>query len=157
MITQGIISVVLATLLNTGQFPDNVSHKEVVCMAEAVFFEAKSENQAGKEAVASVILNRTRSGKFPSTVCGVTSQKGQFQYKRVPSRKVFDSDQRNAEESALIAIKALNGGIVDPTKGSLYFVNNRIATHTDWLVNVKQTVRIGQHTFYKDRPKKSKK
>lgn len=157
MISKTIISMVLSTMLNTGQLSDDVHQRqEVVCLTEAIFFEAKSESVAGKEAIASVILNRTKSDNFPSTVCGVTSQKGQFQYKRNHNRKVFDSDQKNAEESAMIAIKALKGEIKDRTKGSLYFVNSNIATYTDWLTGLDVTVKIGRHTFYKERPKKKK-
>lgn len=156
MISKALISIVLSTMLNTGQFPDNVPQSEVVCMTEAIFFEAKSESRIGKEAVASAILNRTKSDNFPSTVCGVTSQKGQFQFKRARNRKVFDNDRANAEESALIAIKALKGEVKDRTHGAQYFVNPKIATHTNWLTGVKKTVTIGRHTFYKDVPKKKK-
>ncbi len=141
-------------MLNTGQFPENINHNEVACMTEAIFFEAKSESVAGKEAVANVILNRTKSDLFPSTVCGVTSQKGQFQFKRASARKVFDNDMAHAEESALIAIKALKGDIQDKTKGSLYFVNRKIATRTEWLKGVRKTVVIGQHSFYKQAKEK---
>lgn len=155
MISTTIVSIVLSTMLNTGQLPETAHERnEIVCMTEAIFYEARSESLAGKEAVASVILNRTKSDNFPSTVCGVTSQKGQFQFKRDKNRKVFDRDHKNAEASALIAIKALKGEIQDQTKGSLYFINSNIATHTDWLSGVKQTVKIGQHTFYKERLKK---
>jgi N-acetylmuramoyl-L-alanine amidase len=157
MISATIVSIVLSAMLNTGQLPDTVHERnEVVCMTEAIFYEARSESLAGKEAVASVILNRTKSDSFPSTVCDVTSQKGQFQFKRDRNRKVFDRDHKNAETSALIAIKALKGEIQDRTKGSLYFVNNSIATHTNWLSGVKQTVKIGRHTFYKEHKKKGK-
>ena len=43
------------------------------CLATAVYFEAKGEPLRGQLAVAQVILNRTRSGRFPASVCGVVS------------------------------------------------------------------------------------
>ncbi|RST24490.1 hypothetical protein EF908_05010, partial [Streptomyces sp. WAC04770] len=37
---------------------------------------------AGQLAVADVILNRTESGRFPRSVCGVVTQRGQFSFVR---------------------------------------------------------------------------
>ncbi len=44
--------------------------------------QAKSEPLAGQLAVADVILNRTESGRFPRSVCGVVTQRGQFSFVR---------------------------------------------------------------------------
>ena len=45
--------------------------REAECLATAVYFEAKSESLDGQLAVAQTILNRTRSGRFPESICGV--------------------------------------------------------------------------------------
>ena len=47
------------------------------CLALAVYFEAGSEPQAGKEAVAHVVLNRVQHAGFPGGVCGVVQQGGE--------------------------------------------------------------------------------
>ena len=44
------------------------------CLAEAVYFEARSEPEDGQAAVAQVVLNRVKSGLYPSNVCGVVYQ-----------------------------------------------------------------------------------
>ena len=44
------------------------------CLAEAVYFEARSEPEAGQAAVAQVVLNRVSSGLYPNNVCGVVYQ-----------------------------------------------------------------------------------
>ena len=44
--------------------PDNMN-KEQRCLAEAVYFEARSEPEAGQAAVAQVVLNRVKSGLYP--------------------------------------------------------------------------------------------
>jgi hypothetical protein len=41
------------------------------CLAEAIYFEARSEPEKGQYAVAQVVMNRTRTGYYPATVCGV--------------------------------------------------------------------------------------
>ena len=44
------------------------------CLAEAIYFEARSEPEDGQAAVAQVVLNRVRSGNYPANVCGVVYQ-----------------------------------------------------------------------------------
>ena len=41
------------------------------CMALNIYHEARSENMAGKFAVADVVLNRVNDRRYPDTVCGV--------------------------------------------------------------------------------------
>src|SRR5688500_404109 len=42
---------------------------ELNCLAVGVYYEAKSEQLAGQLAVADVIINRTKSGRFPKSIC----------------------------------------------------------------------------------------
>ena len=48
--------------------------REKKCLAEAIYFEARSEPEEGQAAVAQVVLNRVSSGLYPSTICGVVYQ-----------------------------------------------------------------------------------
>ncbi|WP_196260005.1 cell wall hydrolase [Pelagibacterium limicola] len=48
--------------------------KEIYCLGQAVYHEARGEPEAGQWAVASVILNRVDSRQYPSSVCGVVFQ-----------------------------------------------------------------------------------
>ena len=45
--------------------------KEMGCLVEAIYHEARGESFAGKIAVGSVILNRVRMPHFPNTICNV--------------------------------------------------------------------------------------
>ena len=44
------------------------------CLAQAVYFEARSESVLGQLAVATVILNRAKAENYPSSICGVVYQ-----------------------------------------------------------------------------------
>jgi Cell Wall Hydrolase len=44
------------------------------CLANAIYFEARSEPVAGQIAVAQVVMNRVFSGFYPNNVCGVIYQ-----------------------------------------------------------------------------------
>jgi hypothetical protein len=59
----------------------DVSEKQIDCLAEAIYHEARGESKLGQAAVAQVILNRVTSDKFkPETICGITHQKNQFEF-----------------------------------------------------------------------------
>ncbi len=44
------------------------------CLATAVYYEARGETRAGQEAVAQVVLNRSRHPAWPKSVCAVVYQ-----------------------------------------------------------------------------------
>ncbi len=45
----------------------------LVCLARSVYWEARGQEVADMEGVASVVLNRVAADDFPDTVCGVVS------------------------------------------------------------------------------------
>ena len=47
---------------------------EIVCIAMAIYFEARSEPLEGQVAVANTIMNRVHSPYFPDTPCEVVKQ-----------------------------------------------------------------------------------
>lgn len=52
----------------------------MMCLAIAVFFEARNQEIDGMYAVAQVIENRVESEKFPDDVCEVVFQEKQFSF-----------------------------------------------------------------------------
>lgn len=133
---------------------DNVDNvKEVACLSQAVHGEAGNQSMEGKIAVAYVIINRTKSDKFPSDdVCGVIRQRGQFDFlhrvKWIPENK--PEVRKQMEDSIKASMIAINGKRSDPTHGSLYFINPKTADKS-WLKGLRFTARIGDHAFYKPR------
>ncbi|PJB76252.1 MAG: hypothetical protein CO095_02785, partial [Armatimonadetes bacterium CG_4_9_14_3_um_filter_58_7] len=53
---------------------------DLACMAIAIYHEARNQPKTGRLAVASVIINRKASLRFPDTVCDVVKQKAQFSF-----------------------------------------------------------------------------
>lgn len=68
------MSLILAALLSTT--PVQQLHQQHVCMANAVWHEARGESLKGRRAVVDVIMNRTRAEK--KGICSVVFRKGQF-------------------------------------------------------------------------------
>ena len=49
-------------------------NRELKCLSEALYFEARGEQIEGQIAVADVIINRKVSKRFPNTICGVVAE-----------------------------------------------------------------------------------
>ncbi len=88
------------------------------CMAKVVQHEAGNQPLRGKLAVAEVVLNRERSGRFPTTACAVANQPGQFF--RTESYHVPRTSAR-WREAVAIARLAKAGEAAPVVPGALYF------------------------------------
>ncbi|MED3878111.1 cell wall hydrolase [Priestia aryabhattai] len=117
----------------------NKNDKEL--LARLVSAEAKGEPYAGKVAVATVVLNRVDSSKFPDTVKGVIYQKGQ--YSPVSNGQINKPADKGSKKAVEEAINFQGQG-----KGSLFFFNPD-KTGDQWLRQKQETIKIGQHVFAK--------
>lgn len=117
---------------------------ELNCLAVGIYYEAKSEPLAGQLAVAEVILNRTTSGRFPRSVCGVLKQRGQFSFVRGGSLPTppANAQWRRAIAVAQVAQKNLWDS---PAENALYFHARYVSPH--W--NRARLTTIGNHVFYR--------
>jgi spore germination cell wall hydrolase CwlJ-like protein len=115
------------------------------CLASAVYFESRGEPLAGQLAVAEVILNRVKSGRFRSTVCDVVKQPSQFSFVRrgvIPQPKRETAAWQRAVAIAHIAMNDLH----DVTgEESLFFH----ATYVNPGWGRPRIARIGNHIFYR--------
>ncbi|WP_026561519.1 cell wall hydrolase [Bacillus sp. J37] len=118
----------------------NISEADIDLLARIVRAEAQSEPFEGKVAVASVVLNRVDSPKFPDTIRDVIYQSGQFQpVSNGEINKPADKESRRAVFAALSDMRKI-------AKDSLFFYNPDIATNR-WLDSRETAVVIGQHVF----------
>ena len=53
----------------------------LVCLATAVYFEARGEPFVGQSAVAHVVLNRVEDTRFPNDICSVVKQGPTYSWK----------------------------------------------------------------------------
>lgn len=115
---------------------------EAKCLTRAVFFEARGEPLEGQLAVAQVIINRTTSGKYPKSVCGVVDQPRQFTFAR-RTVNTGSSDYRVAQAIAVIA-QAERWLQVAPR--SMAFHAKHVAPGWGGMERVRS---IGNHVFYR--------
>lgn len=117
---------------------------DVACLAGAIYFEAKGEPLSGQLAVANVILNRARSGRFPADVCGVVTQRGQFSFVRAGRIPVIADAARGYRTAIALARVALAASWDSPAPQALFFHARRVG-----MGRGTQIAAIGNHIFYR--------
>lgn len=115
--------------------------RELNCLATAVYFESRGEPLEGQLAVAQAIVNRSESGRYPSSLCGVISQPGQFSYDRTRTPRA-GSDWRVAQAIAKIAVDDMWHEVAG---GAMSFH----ATHVSPGWRKARVATIGRHIFYR--------
>ena len=146
---------------------------ELYCLAQNIYFEAKSEPLAGQYAVADVVLNRVNDTRYPNTICEVVregpikeswktkqdttlSDDERIYYPR-KNRCQFSwfcdglpdepKDREAFEGSVLIARAVLDGKTHDLTNSATHY--HSIDVNPTWSYYYKKTIRIEDHIFYK--------
>lgn len=121
------------------------SGAETDCLAEAIYFEARGTGDAGREAVAHVVVNRAQSPLFPDTVCGVVADGCQFSYRCDGGPEAL-TDPR-ARGNAIQTARAVLGGSPDITRGALFFHSARAVP--GWFQTRARVGDIGGNIFYR--------
>ncbi|MET3525318.1 cell wall hydrolase [Phenylobacterium koreense] len=126
--------------------------RELECLTQAVYYEARGETPAGQAAVAQVVLNRVRNPAFPKSVCAVVFQGAG---KRVGCQFSFacDGSMRRGREPAAwaragrVASRALAGKVVPGVGAATHFHTVNVAPN--WGPRLIRTAEVGMHVFYR--------
>ena len=138
-----------------GLFDEKARAKSEKCLAEAIYFEARGEAVRGQIAVAQVVMNRTFSGFYPNTVCGVVYQN---KHRHLACQFTFACDNNPDvvrepdmwERAKKIAKAMLDGQLWLPevAKSTHY---HAYWVHPSWVAEMKKMYKFGVHTFYRPR------
>ncbi|WP_340266430.1 cell wall hydrolase [Sphingobium mellinum] len=134
----------LAALVEAQGVPETVDG-DMKCLAGAVYFESKGESLEGQLAVARVIINRVKSGRFASSMCGVVYQPGQFSFVRGHGMPSIPTSSQSWREAVAIARIAMDGGWDSRAEGALFFHARRVSP--SWGKH--QLAAIDNHIFYR--------
>ena len=168
--------LLLAYLLQTANIvgidvdTSKIDPEQAYCLAENIYYEARNEDIQGQFAVASVTLNRANDSRFPNTICGVVKQtavsrvskklvcafswycENDKRGKEIPVRNKDGSVNQQVVDqfqiASIVAIEVLSGNVDDNTEGSTHF-HNPYTSHPTWRKELKKTMRVGNHDFYK--------
>lgn len=131
--------------------PAVVPNNPIECLTQAIYYEARSESEEGQAAVAAVVMNRSRSGRYPRDVCQVVYQRNsrtcQFTFTcdgSIGRRPVNMTSWARAER---IAREVYEG------RSSVSLPGNSVNYHAHyvrptWGQRLEQVRQIGAHIFY---------
>jgi hypothetical protein len=134
----------LADLVRKHGAPGELNAEER-CLAGAVYFESKGESLPGQLAVARVVMARAKSGRFPSTLCGVVYQKSQFSFVRGGKMPRIDTGSLHWRNAVAITQIALDDSWKSPVEGALFFHARYVSP--GW--KLKRIGAIDNHIFYR--------
>ena len=124
------------------------------CLAQAIYFEARSEPLAGWEAVADVVINRAVSRRYPASICGVVFQgdhrrhKCQFSFAcdglsdRPRNRRLWQRSLRVAGH------KLTHFRTLPVTQLATHYHADYVDPY--WTRDMVRLAKIGRHIFYTD-------
>ena len=120
--------------------------RELECLAAGVYFESKSEPLAGQLAVGQVIANRAESrGRFPSSFCGVLTQRGQFSFVRGGRWPAVNKNSLQWKNAVAVA-RIVEADLHDSSVGkALFFHARRVSP--GWRLT--RVASVGNHVFYR--------
>jgi spore germination cell wall hydrolase CwlJ-like protein len=151
-----VASALLVSIITTWAFVSiaqaEISKRETYCLAQNIFFEARSESLASQAMIAEVTLNRVASKHFPNTVCDVVWQRKQFSWTHDgkhddPTRMSFLDREAWKEiyKAAELIINNAEGYL--PKTGATHYHADYVKPY--WTSEMKYLGKVGSHLFYK--------
>ena len=123
----------------------NLDEQEYQVLLRIVEAEAGGEDTVGKMLVANVIMNRVRSGIFPTTVTGVVYQNTECgaQFSPTVDGRI---DRVSVSQDTTEAVNRVLGG-EDVSQGALFFRSTR--SQSSWFdQSLNRVLEHGNHIFY---------
>jgi spore germination cell wall hydrolase CwlJ-like protein len=126
--------------------------RSVDCLTQAIYYEAATEPEEGKRAVAQVVLNRVRHPAYPNSVCGVVYQGSQ---RSTGCQFTFTCDGSLArapmapywQRARAIAQEALAGKVYAPVGWATHYHTNWVVPY--WSSSLVKVANVGTHIFYR--------
>lgn len=126
--------------------------RDLECLTQAVYYEARGEGRDGMRAVAQVVLNRVRHPAFPKSICGVVFQ-GAGRRTGCQFSFTCDGSMRGRVNRAAwnrarqIAEAALSGSVYAGVGNATHF--HTTAVSPQWRGALVRVSQVGDHLFYR--------
>jgi len=164
-----VVLFVMTSLLTVSA---HATKKEVECLAQNIYHEARGQNDIGKLAVAHVTINRVQHKRFPNTVCGVVKQghtkpswkdgsptpiknKCQFSW-YCDGKKDVVLEPKAWQEAMVFANQVYHNRVTgfaqssrwnDNVQGAMWYHNTKVDPY--WASSMKKVNHIDNHIFYR--------
>ena len=129
--------------------------RDIRCLAENIYFEARGESLRGQYAVAEVTMNRLASPHFPDTVCDVVHDtRWDSARKRLvahfswtPFKLRLESGSPEWKQAMDVATIVYDGRHTPIVPGALFYHATYVNPY--WASSKREVARIGNHIFYR--------
>jgi hypothetical protein len=125
--------------------------RDLECLTQAVYYEARGESLSGQRAVAQVILNRVRHPAFPKSICAVVFQgvkdggcQFSFACDGQPHHPLENAAWRRSES---VAAEALEGQVMAEVGDATHF--HAATAGSSFSAGLRKVAQIGAHVFYR--------
>ncbi len=140
------------SLSKLASLPVPKSSKQMSCLAEALYFEARGEPIKGQLAVGEVVLNRVEDPRYPDSICKVVNQgtgrRFACQFTYTCDGKLETVFERDAYAISLKISKILlTTHDRKLTEGSTHYHSNYV--NPKWSKNFERITKYGRHIFYR--------
>ena len=146
-----VAPVMAAHAFVLGAANDLDHRRALLCLTQAVYYEAGYEPIEGRRAVAQVVLNRMRHPAFPKSVCGVVYQGSRTpvcQFSFVCDGALYRRPEAGAWRMAQDVAAAALGGYVEAAVGSAtHYHADYVAPY--WAPMLAKVAKLGAHIFYR--------
>ena len=126
--------------------------RDLECLTQAAYYEARGEGRDGMRAVTQVVLNRVRHPAFPKSVCGVVFQ-GAGRRSGCQFSFTCDGSMRGAVNRAAwnrareVASSALSGSVFGAVGNATFFHTTGVSP--GWRNAMVRVNQVGDHLFYR--------
>ena len=126
--------------------------RDLDCLTQAAYYEARGEGRDGMRAVTQVVLNRVRHAAFPNSVCGVVFQgaarRTGCQFSFTCDGSMRDRVNRAAWNRAReVASSALSGAVYASVGNATHFHTTGVSP--GWRHSLVRVGQVGDHLFYR--------
>lgn len=120
--------------------------KEIKCLADNIYFEARNESTQGQLAVALVTNNRVNSKHYPDTICEVVWEYKQFSW-TIDGLSDIPKNKDAYNKAKFIALLLVTSNITDFTEGATHYHATYVNPY--WSSKLVKLTKIDNHIFYK--------
>lgn len=125
--------------------------RALLCMTQAIYYEAGFEPLQGRRAVAQVVLNRMRHPAFPKSICGVVYQGARdpvCQFSFVCDGSLYRRPAPGGwKEAEKIAAAAIDGFVEKSVGAATHYHADYVAPY--WAPRLAKLTQVGAHIFYR--------
>lgn len=130
-----------------------IDGKQLKCLQENIYFEARNQDTVGQFMVALVTTSRMMRENYPDTLCAVTFQKMQFSWAnngRLKPNLNNYLEKKAWDHAGMVANFMIDSGIANYVNDVTHYHTTKVNPKWSKSPKLKPVLTIGDHVFYSE-------